>query len=205
MSRILLVRHGESEWNASGRWQGQANPPLTDHGLHQARQAARAIGTVDAIVSSSLDRAHTTAGVISDHLGVGPVRLDDRLMERDAGEWSGLTRSEIMEAWPGYLEDTTSGNPIRKRPPGWESDQSLLDRAIDALRALDDLLGGGDAVAVTHGGVMYAIEAHLGAPAQYIPNLGARWVTLDRGRLTIGDRIALLDDGSQRQADRTAI
>ncbi len=56
-SRLLLVRHGQSEWNAAGRWQGQADPPLTDLGRAQARAAARAIGGVDAVFASDLQRA----------------------------------------------------------------------------------------------------------------------------------------------------
>src|SRR3546814_1711635 len=103
MTRVLLVRHGQSEWNATGRWQGQADPPLTDLGRAQAHHAARSLGVVDAIVASDLQRAADTALIISGELGVGPVVLDEGLRERDAGEWSGLTRAEIERDWPGYL------------------------------------------------------------------------------------------------------
>ena len=104
MTRVLLIRHGQSEWNADGRWQGQADPPLTDLGRHQALHAARNLGTVDAIVASDLQRASETALIIADALGVGPVVLEPGLRERDAGEWSGLTRAEIERDWPGYLD-----------------------------------------------------------------------------------------------------
>ena len=57
MTRVLLVRHGQSEWNADGRWQGQADPALTDLGRHQALHASRSLGSVDAIVASDLQRA----------------------------------------------------------------------------------------------------------------------------------------------------
>src|ERR671910_890596 len=91
-TRVLLVRHGQSEWNAAGRWQGQADPSLSDLGRLQAREAARAVGAVDAIWSSDLQRAAETAIIIGDQIGVGPVVVDDRLRERDAGEWTGLVR-----------------------------------------------------------------------------------------------------------------
>src|SRR3954449_1914254 len=100
---LLLVRHGQSEWNAVGRWQGQADPPLTELGREQARLAARSLGALDAIFASDLQRATETALIISNALGVGPVVIDPDLRERDAGEWSGLTRSEIEEQYPGYL------------------------------------------------------------------------------------------------------
>src|SRR5687767_11323336 len=96
-TRVLLVRHGQSEWNATGRWQGQADPPLTDLGRRQARSAAAALGTVDAVFASDLQRASETALIIAGELGVGPVVVDPDLRERDAGEWSGLTRVEIEE------------------------------------------------------------------------------------------------------------
>ena len=157
MTRILLVRHGESEWNALGRWQGQADPPLTDLGRQQAWAAARAIGAVDAIAASDLERASVTAQIISDQLGIGPVIIDPRLRERDAGEWSGLTRQDIHRDWPGYLPHdpvSPAGRDEQRRPPGWEGDDELLTRTLAALRRLAEHVGDGDAVVVTHGGVI---------------------------------------------------
>ncbi len=207
MSRILLVRHGESEWNALGRWQGQADPPLSEHGRRQASHAAERLGAVDLIVSSTLQRARTTASIISEILGVGPVVTDDRLIERDAGEWSGLTRAQIAAEWPGYLADDPKDRAIERRPPGWESDASLLERARAALvdiaaRVTPD----GSALAVTHGGIIYALEAALDAPRRYLPNVGARWVALDAGEVTLGDRIHLYDpDADPGQGDATPV
>lgn len=198
MSRVLLARHGESEWNALGRWQGQADPPLSDHGRHQAAVAARRIGAVDLIAASTLQRATSTAEIIAGTLGVGPVQPDSRLIERDAGEWSGLTRDEIKAAWPGYLAENPDDRSSERRPPGWEPDASLLERAEKALVAIARNLGDdGTALVVTHGGVIYAFEARLGAPRRYLPNLGARWIDVTVGEagpsLTLGDRIHLYD------------
>src|SRR5918998_1338855 len=162
-TRVLLVRHGQSEWNAVGRWQGQADPPLSDTGRAQARSAARALGALDAIFASDLQRATETAAIIAGELGVGPVVLDPDLRERDAGEWSGLTRAEIEERYPGYLNATPSfAAGAERRPPGWEPDESVLERALRALAAIGDAVDGGDVLAVTHGGLIYVVEGHLG-------------------------------------------
>jgi probable phosphoglycerate mutase len=188
VTRVLLVRHGQSEWNADGRWQGQADPPLTDLGRAQARHAARALGTVDAMVSSDLQRAAETAAILSGELGVGPLVLDPDLRERDAGEWSGLTRIEIEQGWPGYLDD-------RRRPDGWEPDEDLFARATAALGRIHDLVGdGGEAIAVTHGGLVYLLEGHFGVPFERLPNLGGRWVDVGPdGPTRLGERVLLVD------------
>ena len=193
MTRVLLVRHGQSEWNADGRWQGQADPPLTDLGRAQAFHAARSLGVVDAIVASDLQRAADTAARISNELGVGPLVLDPDLRERDAGEWSGLTRKEIDKAWPGYLDPPDGGPP--RRPDGWEPDDLLLERATAALVRIHELAGPhGEAIAVTHGGLIYVVEASLGAPFQRIENLGGRWVEVGpEGPTRLGDRVVLID------------
>src|SRR4029450_8816363 len=102
-TRALLVRHGQSEWNAENRWQGQADASLSDLGRRQAHEAAKALGAVDAGGASDLERAAETAAIISADLGVGPVVLDPDLRERDAGEDSGLTRDEIERGFPGRL------------------------------------------------------------------------------------------------------
>jgi broad specificity phosphatase PhoE len=186
MTRILLVRHGQSEWNALGRWQGQADPPLSELGRQQAFSASRRIGTVDAIVSSDLQRAMETAQIISGQLGVGPVMVEPLFRERDAGEWSGLTREEIDEQYPGYLEE-------RRRPPGYEPDDSLLDRTHEALGRVEEEFRGGEILVVAHGGLVYALEKEHGHEFDRLPNLGARWLTHDGSRIVLGDRIVLVE------------
>jgi probable phosphoglycerate mutase len=190
MTRVLLVRHGQSEWNADGRWQGQADPPLTDLGRAQAHHAARALGTVDAIVASDLQRAAETAAILSGELGVGPLVVDPDLRERDAGEWSGLTRAQIDRDWPGYLTD----GPDRRRPPGWEPDEVLLARATAALVRIHELVPGGEAIVVTHGGLIYVLEGALGAPFERLANLGGRWLEVGPyGPAALGERVVLIE------------
>src|SRR5436190_12788164 len=187
MTRILMTRHGQSEWNALGRWQGQADPPLSDLGRKQAIHAAERIGAVDAIVASDLERAAETAFIIAEALGVGPVITEPRLRERDVGEWSGLTRAEIDEAWPGFLDD-------ERRPPGWETDEDLLPRTVSALTAIHHDYDGADVLVVSHGGLMYALERDAGLPWERLPNLGARWLDVDTDGVRLGDRISLIDE-----------
>jgi broad specificity phosphatase PhoE len=199
--RILLVRHGQSEWNALGRWQGQADPPLSDLGRLQAHAAAHALGAVGAVFASDLVRAAETAAIIAAELGVGPVVIDADLRERDAGEWSGLTRAEIDERYPGYLPESRGAFAPRdrtkaeeRRPPGWESDESLLDRALAAISRIETEVGSGDVLAVTHGGLIYTVEGYLGQPFDRLANGAGRWIDVDGGQLTIGERVLLVTD-----------
>jgi len=205
VTRILLVRHGQSEWNLTGRWQGQTDPPLTDLGRGQAATAARSLGTVDAIWSSDLQRAAETATIISNELGVGPVVLDDDLRERNAGEWEGLTRAQIDEQYPGYLEpiEGTSGEGwVPRRPPGWESDDDLAVRVRRSFLRIRDEVGEGEVLVVGHAGLLYLVERELGADGLRLANLDGRWLDLldsdgpDPARLAglarLGERISLL-------------
>jgi len=187
MTQLLVIRHGQSEWNADGRWQGQENPPLTELGRTQARAAARAIGAIDGLYASPLDRAATTASIISDELGIGPVITLPGLMERHAGEWQGLNRFEIEDAFPGYLADG-------RRPPGWEPDAQVEARVLGAFRTITEEHPYGTVVAVAHAGVIFAAESALGATWERLANLGGRWFSRTGDRWSIGQRVHLLVD-----------
>jgi broad specificity phosphatase PhoE len=198
VTRMLLVRHGQSEWNAVGRWQGQADPPLSPLGRRQARQAADLIGAVDVIVASDLERASRTAAIISEALGVGPIVLEPRFRERSAGEWSGLTKTEIDEAWPGYLAE-------HRRPPGFEPDDQLLARTTEALEEVHREYAGAEVLVVTHGGVVYTLEADAGLPFERLPNLGSRWLEHRKGRFELGDRLLLIDEAADAPPGPAAV
>ncbi len=185
MTRILVVRHGQSEWNADGRWQGQENPPLTELGRRQAHHAAQAVGAVDAIYASPLDRAATTALIVSEATGVGPVVLVEGLMERHAGEWQGLTRDQIEQAWPGYLD-------AGRRPPGWEDDDLVESRVMAALDDIASEHPDSHVLAVAHAGVIFAIGRALGAEWERLANLGGRWLERADGSWRIGERVHLM-------------
>jgi broad specificity phosphatase PhoE len=192
VSRLLLVRHGQSTWNADGRWQGRADPPLSELGERQAEAVAAALsppGTggyeVTSLWTSPLARARRTAEIVGELIGLPPI-MDVRLEERDAGEWTGLTRPEIEEAWPGYLDEY-------RRPPGFELDETLVVRALEALDEIASNLGVATGLVVTHAGVIRAVERHLGGKSQPVPNLGGReLVRGDRG-LELGEQLLLVD------------
>ena len=184
-TRVLLVRHGQSAWNAEGRWQGHADPPLSPLGVQQAVAAADSVGAVDAVVASDLQRAANTAALIAERLGVGPVRCEPRLRERDAGEWTGLTRADIDARWPGYLADG-------RRPSGFELDDAILGRILEALATLHEEHPGGRVLAVAHGGVIRALERQFGIDDGLVPNLGGRVVDVHEHWLTPGERLVLV-------------
>jgi probable phosphoglycerate mutase len=186
VTTVLAVRHGQSTWNAEGRWQGHADPPLSTLGLAQARAAVAAIGAVDAVVASDLVRARDTAVAIADALGVGPVVIEENLRETDAGPWTGLTRAEIAEGWPGWLAEG-------RRPDGFEAAESVTQRGRAALVAIHREYPGGTVLAVTHAGVIRAVERSCGADDGVLPNLGARYFTVDGDSLTLGDRLLLIN------------
>jgi broad specificity phosphatase PhoE len=184
--RVLIARHGQSEWNALGRWQGQADPPLTALGRHQAMHAARRLGAVDVIVASDLQRSRDTAEIVADELGIGPVLVDPGFRERDAGEWQGLTRLEIEAAWPGYLAD-------RRRPPGFERDEAFRARILAALDRVWKAVPDGEALVVAHAGVVFQTEEILGAAWSPLPNVGGRWLEADGDGWRLGERVVLVE------------
>jgi broad specificity phosphatase PhoE len=194
MLDVLVVRHGQSDWNALGRWQGHADPPLSDLGVTQAQEAARTVGMFDAVVASDLDRALTTARIIAETMGLGPVITDAGLRERDIGEWQGLTRAEIETAFPGQMRNGD-------RPPGWEPDESVLERALASMRRITDHVESGNVLVVSHGGIIYTLEGHLGAEFVPIKNLNGRWFRMKTTDIELGDRVALVTDTADAAAD----
>jgi broad specificity phosphatase PhoE len=199
--RLLLVRHGESTWNADGRWQGQADPPLTDRGREQARAAAAALpDRIDGLWASDLERARVTAELLGAEAGAAPI-IDAAFRERDAGAFSGLTRTEIHAAHPGLLPDDPARRPGTEgdgliAPPGWEPDTDLAARAWAGIERVADALaatGGTTAVVVTHSGLIYAVERPLTGDRERIANLEGRWLHRVGGRWEIGPRHLLLD------------
>lgn len=184
---ILVIRHGESEWNAAGRWQGQADPPLTEVGRRQAEVAAANVpGPFEVVASSDLSRAHETARIIAARLATEPVVAVEALRERNAGPWQGLTRAEINERWPGALEK-------RAWPKGYELDEALMERVLPALRELAFSVVR-RALVVAHGGVIRALDRASGAPDESIPNLAGRWYRVG-SEIEPGERVEFVPTG----------
>ena len=195
-TRFLMLRHGQSEWNALGRWQGQADIELTDLGYEQARRAADKLGTFDAVASSDLRRARITATIVSDALGLGLLPADVRFRETHVGEWQGLTHDQIERDWPGYLE-------THLRPPGFEADDSIVARVSAALADLAREFPGGEVLVIAHAGVLRVMRRHLGVVDSRIANLGGCEFVVrpDAGdvfghHITAGDLVDLFEHGA---------
>ncbi|MGO9294671.1 MAG: histidine phosphatase family protein [Streptosporangiaceae bacterium] len=153
--RLLLWRHGQTDYNVQRRFQGQSDVPLNAEGRRQALRAARHIAALQptAIFSSDLSRATATARALAKLTGL-PVQHDKDLRERSGGSWEGLTDVEIREQYPEQYRSWD--------PPDGESVQAVTDRAAAALqRIADGLDGGALAVVVSHGAALGMGAARL--------------------------------------------
>jgi probable phosphoglycerate mutase len=194
--RILLVRHGESVWNAEGRWQGAANPPLSDTGRAQARQLAEAVrdAGIDSLITSDLDRAGETAQIVAEVLGLPEPAVDAGWRERDVGEISGHTRAEIDAKWPGLLEKWRRGE--LESMPGGERD--ITPRVVAALERVAHNQAGACTLVLTHGGVIGAIDNWLGNPYLRVGNVQGRWLSVgDDGRIEMAGVFSAASDDDE--------
>jgi len=147
---ILLVRHGETDWNRDNRFQGHADTTLNDAGRAQVADLAHALRSerFSAVYSSPLERAAETATIIASELGL-EVRLDEALMEVDVGSWSGLTRSEIETRYAdGYARWRAYGH-------GWDDGETYEELGLRVVAGLQRIAGSHpdqQVLAVTHGG-----------------------------------------------------
>jgi broad specificity phosphatase PhoE len=156
VTTLLLARHGETDWNRDGRFQGHADTPLNNLGREQARALAEEVADVDVIYSSDLRRAIETAQVVADRLGL-EVRVDSRLRERSFGGWEGLTRQEIEEAFRDDYERWRTGESFGAEDA--ESHEAFAER-IEAFLA--DVLARHPeetVLVITHGGSIRVIQA----------------------------------------------
>lgn len=154
---FYLIRHGETEWNRAGRWQGMADVPLSDLGRAQAEALAQRLAnecfTVDHTYSSDLLRAWDTAQIVAQRLGLAVQPLPD-LREIDVGAWSGLTRAEIVERWPGAFV-------TRHSAPDGENREAFWQRVADAVLRLAEQHTGERVLLVTHGGVIRGLLSQI--------------------------------------------
>ncbi|NUS16147.1 MAG: histidine phosphatase family protein [Streptomyces sp.] len=152
--RIVLWRHGQTEWNLEQRFQGTTDIRLTEAGVAQARRAARLLAALrpDAIISSDLSRAAATAAELSALTGL-PVTHHKSLQETYAGHWQGLTHEEIVGRYGDQYAAWKRGEPVRRG--GGELETEVADRAAPVVQAAaDELADGGVLVVVSHGGTI---------------------------------------------------
>lgn len=160
---IYFIRHGQTDWNAAARYQGQRDIPLNDTGRGQARRNGEAMrvllgdgGAID-FVASPLDRAQETMQILRDAMGLPRhgYRLDDRLKEIHYGHWEGQLASDVAQVDPAGMAARRL-DPFNWRPRDGESYADLMIRTTEWLRSVDR-----DTIAVSHGGVSRTLRGTI--------------------------------------------
>ena len=187
--RVIVLRHGQTDHNAAGIWQGHLDSHLSAVGEAQARSAAAALSAfgIDRVVASDLVRAAETGRVVAEAVGV-PLEIDERFREIHAGEWQGLTGAQVRERFPEDQDKLLSGEDFKRGRTG----ESVADVADRAAAALDELLGslepGHTLLIATHGVTGRTVAAQLvGIPQELawkaLAGLGnCHWASLVEGR-----------------------
>jgi probable phosphoglycerate mutase len=177
VTELLLARHGETDWNATRRWQGRDDPPLNARGIEQAHELADAVAgeEIDAIYTSDLRRALQTAEIVGERLGLEVVPLAE-LREIDVGSWGGRRSADIEveepEAWARHLASWGTG---------WndgETPEQLTERIVAALRRIASEHPDDRVLVVAHGGVIRAVTAF---------SLGVEFADFTRGNVVIAN------------------
>jgi glucosyl-3-phosphoglycerate phosphatase len=180
--RVVLLRHGRTEWNATGRFQGQLDSPLDGVGRAQAAAAGVAVAPMqpDALVASDLSRARDTALEVSAATGLD-VAIDPRLREINLGSWQGLTRAEARAQFPEEYAHWQTGEDARRG--GGETYAECGARAAECVQEyLDELGPGALLVAVTHGS---AARATIGTMIGMDPDTWWRLAPLSNCRWSL--------------------
>jgi broad specificity phosphatase PhoE len=157
VTTLILARHGETDWNREGRWQGHSDTSLNELGREQARQLADELaGEVDVVYSSDLSRARETAEIIGARLGLD-VEVDSRLRERSFGSWEGLTHPEVEERDAEALARWHAGEGYGALDA--EPHDAFAERMTGFLHDVLKRHPGERILVITHGGSMRVIHA----------------------------------------------
>jgi broad specificity phosphatase PhoE len=170
---ILLVRHGETDWNLENRVQGHSDRPLNDTGRAQARALAEQLADepLDAVYASDLMRARDTARAVAATHGL-PVLAMPELREKNFGTWEGMTDVEIRERFP----QAASG------PWGdAETTDDVADRVLEALHGIAERHPGGRVLAVSHGGPLRAVLRRCEVPDGPVVNCHVVRIAVENG------------------------
>jgi len=161
MTELLLVRHGETDWNREGRYQGQTDVPLNARGLAQGEALAESQRgqPLDCVYASDLQRARQTAEILGRVTGA-PVHLDRRLREMDQGVWEGQLFSHIQDDHRDLLAQR-GREPLDTRPPGGESVREVMARVLPLLDEIHRRHPDGRVALVSHGAALAVIKIHV--------------------------------------------
>lgn len=177
MTLLWLARHGETDWNREGRWQGHANVPLNERGREQARELADRLAEVpiDVIYASDLARAHETALIVAEKKRM-TVTTDPGLREMDVGRWSGLTSDEVARRFPGMAMHDG------------ETNEQHLARVLDAFTRIASAHLEQRILVVSHGKTLRVLRRHAaGRPVALLGNCELCSVRFAGGRFVTDD------------------
>lgn len=192
MKHVYLIRHGQTEWNAEGRWQGQLDVPLSDEGRTQARALADHLSQSGfrAVYASDLMRAAETARILADATNA-PLFLDARLRELNLGVFQGLTHAEIRARYPDDDEQMRVNYLDHVIPKG-ESRRAMQERMYESWLEMLARTGSDPVAIVSHGGAIRILLLRLLDPADH-PLVMTLQITN-----TAWTVLRILDDGSIR-------
>lgn len=169
LTKMFFIRHGQTEWNVAGRYQGHQDSPLSSEGIQQVTALARIMENFEFshLYSSDLGRAHQTAKAIAERSG-HDIITDERLRERKYGIFEGHSPSELASKYPDIYRE------YRQRKtdyavPGGESSKAVLDRLIACIDEIAERHNGDAYVIVSHGGVINRFLRHVLGISQGIP------------------------------------
>ncbi len=169
MTKVVLIRHGQTEWNIAGKYQGQSDVVLSDKGIEQARCLAQnfPLEQLDAVYASDLSRALVTAEQVARHFGC-VVQPEPSLREMNFGEWEGLTYKQIAAQWPEAM-GTFFQRPDMLEIPGGEGFAVLQERAVKCIEEIVASNVGKTVAVVAHGAILRTILTHvLHMPLRYV-------------------------------------
>lgn len=169
MTTLYLVRHGETDWNSQGRFQGRAEIELNEKGKKQAAECTKYLKnfSFDAILTSPLSRAVQTANIISKEMGIKEVTIITGLIEKDMGEATGLSSEERKSRFKDGII------------PKAETREQIKKRVFDTLNLIDELYTDKNLIVVTHGGIIKFIMDILE------PDFSCKEVIIQNGSITI--------------------
>jgi alpha-ribazole phosphatase len=162
MTKLILIRHGETNWNVEGRYTGQTDIPLNSHGIKQAHILTKRLSSqnIDAIYSSDLRRALQTAEILAEACGA-PLFADARLREINQGQWEGMhfeeIRARFAKAWRRRKD-----NPLEVAPPGGETVRQVRARVLHVVEEILQRHPNHVVAIVSHGLALSILKTHFG-------------------------------------------
>lgn len=195
MTRVVAVRHGETDWNRDGRMQGWAPTPLNARGREQAAAAGEWLAReydVDRVFSSDLLRCEQTTEGLLASIGDQPVEYEPHWRERHLGVYQGLTYADVEERFPGFGLGESAYEAAMEIPESGESLRDLADRVTRRFRQVVDDHPDATVLVVTHGGPLHVLLGYAkdmplreGLKSHHQQNCAVNEFSVDSGEITV--------------------